>query len=153
MKIGIFDFDLEKDGNTIAKLFRSLLKKRRDKSNTFILFVDDEEFPVVENLHQSGWAVERVTDIKNIDDELVKRAHIVFIDNRGVGKILSENDAGIGLARLIKEAYGNKKWVILYSGHTVPVSKKLRVFDDYLEKDADTYQFELKIREGLNKIG
>lgn len=152
MRYKDIEFDIEKDGTSLIRVIKSLFRKKRDKSNTFILFIDDDEFPIVDYLHKGGWAVERVEDISSIDEDVVKRAQIIFIDNKGVGKILAKSGEGIGLAKLIKKTYGEGKRVILYSGHLMSVVEDLKVVDNYLEKDADTYQFELKIKEELGKL-
>jgi hypothetical protein len=139
----------------LIDLFKNILpflKKKRDKSNSFILFVDDDKFPVVDNLGKAGWFVERVKDVTNIDDEKVKRADIIFIDNKGVGKNIAEKKCGLGLAALIKKSYGKSKRVILYSGYHISLGPDLEIIDGYLDKDIDTFQFELKIRDELKLL-
>jgi hypothetical protein len=128
-------------------------KKKLDKSNTNILFVDDENFPVVEKLQKAGWSVKKVKDIMNIQDDDVQRAHIIFVDYKGVGKYLSENDQGIGIIKAIKTSYGNSKRVILYSGHNrFNLGLDLRVADNILSKNSDVYEFITIIEAEIKKI-
>jgi len=128
-------------------------KKRLDKSNTNILFVDDENFPVVEKLQKAGWSVKKVKDIMNIQDDDVQRAHIIFVDYKGVGKHLSENDQGIGIIKAIKISYGSSKRVILYSGHNrFNLGLDLRIADNILSKNSDVYEFITIIEAEIKKI-
>jgi hypothetical protein len=143
-----------KDIKDIFQLIKMLFKRKSkfNKSNSYIVFIDDEDFPVVDNLRQSGWSVEKLDDVFNIECEQVKRAQIIFIDNKGVGKVLSESDEGIGIAKLIKKFYGYNKRVILYSGHSVLLGEYLNIIDNQLPKNSDTYEFEQMIHSELEKL-
>lgn len=127
--------------------------KKYSKANTRILFVDDEEFPIIENLREAGWAVEKIDDLQNIDDDRVVRAQIVFVDYKGVGKGLSEKDEGIGVIRALKSKYRKSKRIILYSGHNrFTLGHDLKTADNYLPKNSDTYEFIEMIEVEIKKL-
>lgn len=84
-----------------------------------ILFVDDDPgFNIVKILKESGWAnTSTMKDLKSIDISQVKHAHVLFIDNHGVGKLLNCESEGLDLVKMIKEKYPEKV-VVIYSGDT-----------------------------------
>lgn len=128
-------------------------KKKITKSNAFILFVDDENFPIVSTLASSGWNVKKVEDITNLQDENIKRAHIIFVDYKGVGKTLSPNDEGLGIIKAIKDTYKEKKRVLLYSAHSsFSLGKHLDWFDGQISKNSQAYEFINKIESELSKL-
>lgn len=114
------------------------------KAGIRVLFVDDEVFKVVNILKASGWMnISRVKDVKSLDEEKVRHAHIFFIDIQGVGKELGFNDEGLGLALALQEKYPKKKCVIysaVSSGDRF--NKALNRADEILPKNADPYQFQ-----------
>ncbi len=128
-------------------------KKRLDKVSANILFIDDSDCPVVENLTKAGWSVKKIDDIVNVQDEEIKRADIVFVDYKGVGIDLSEEEQGISVIKAIKKAYGDSKRVILYSayGH-FKLSMNMRVADNQMSKNSDTFEFISMIESELEKI-
>jgi len=129
------------------------LKKTIKKEEAFILFIDDEIFPVIESLKSAGWNVGRLSDLTNFQDEFVKRAHVIFVDYKGVGTKLASNDEGLGVIKGLKEHYGNKKRVILYSAHTgFSLGKHLDWADGQFAKNSQVYEFISKIEEELEKI-
>lgn len=123
------------------------------KNNAFILFVDNEHFPVVDNLIAAGWAVKRVRDIKNPQDDDVKRASIIFVDYKGVGRSLSEEDEGVGVIKILKELYKKSKRIILYSAYgRFTLGPHLNVADNQMSKESNTYEFIEMIESELRKI-
>lgn len=129
------------------------LKKKITKTEVNILFVDDQEFPVVDNLTTSGWNAKRVEDITNIESDDIKRAHIIFVDYKGVGKILAESEEGIGLIRALMEKYKNSKRIILYSGHgNFSLGKHLQVAHNQMAKNSDSYEFITMIESELKRL-
>ena len=131
----------------------SLWRKKIDRIDAKILFIDDEDFPIVNNLQSAGWSVERIKDAKNLQDDAISKAHIIFVDFKGVGRYLSKNDEGIGLIRAIKEAYGKRKRVILYSGYgRFNLRMNTQAADNQLSKNSDTYEFISMIESELKKI-
>lgn len=121
------------------------------KSCTHILFIDDQVFPVYKTLKSSGWThTSLIKDIKSLDDPEILNNDIFFIDIRGVGKKLF-NDEGLGIAKALKNKYPDKK-VIIYSAETMGnrFDEAFRIADDFLQKNADYYDF-LEIVENLAK--
>jgi DNA-binding NtrC family response regulator len=129
-----------------------VLSQTELKDKTYILFVDDEQFDYIERIRAAGWNAHQVTDIENLDDEHLKRTHIVFLDYVGVGKKLAPNQQGIGLLKAIKQKYP-QKIVIFYSGHAgFTLGHEFRAADDWMPKNADPYVFLQKIEENAQKV-
>ncbi len=121
-----------------------------NKSNVLILFIDDEEFPIVENLRRAGWHTRRIKDITNIDSSDIIAAQIIFIDYKGVGRVLSKQEQGIGLIKEIKRKYGSQKRVILYSAYKIPIDVDLeKIVDRKLPKNSNMYEFQAMIDEEI----
>lgn len=121
------------------------------KARTHILFIDDQAFPVYKTLKSSGWThTTLIKDIKSLDDPEIINNDIFFIDIRGVGKKLF-NDEGLGIAKALKNKYPYKK-VIIYSAETMGnrFDEAFRIADDFLQKNADFYDF-LEIVEKFAK--
>ena len=149
--INIFNFE------NLSFSFRDFFRKRNnfDKSNTRILFVDDDvdDFPVIQNLKDAGWSVDGVNDIQNVEDDMVKRSQVIFVDYKGVGQTLSEREQGIGLIKLLKETYKDKKRVGLYSGHNrFSLGHNIDAADFKLPKNADTREFIELIQREIKKL-
>ncbi len=124
-----------------------------DKTTISILFIDDEKFPIVDNLHHAGWNTKRITDVKNLQDPQIIQAQIIFVDYEGVGNFLFPKEKGIGIVRALKETYFNTKRVILYSGHNIfPVDAEFEVADARLSKNSDLYEFIRIIESEIKKI-
>lgn len=145
----LFKFDFALNGFSFSNIF----KKKVTKENANILFIDDEVFPVVENLQKAGWSVKRVKDIKNPQDEDVKRADIIFVDYKGVGKTLAGDEEGIGIIKLLKETYKTTKRVVLYSGYSrFSLGEHLNIADSQISKESNTYEFINMIEAELKKL-
>ncbi len=141
------------DLKSLVDSFLSIFKKKYDKHNVIILFIDDEDFAIVSNLKKAGWSVERIKDLKNIEDDIVKRSQIIFVDHKGVGKTLSEKEEGIGMIKALKKAYGDSKRVILYSGYShFNLDHDIKAADNYLSKNSNTYEFIEMIKQEIKKI-
>lgn len=128
-----------------------------NKANIRLLFVDDENMPVVENLKKLGWSVEKVKDVRNLDEDVVQRSHVIFVDFKGVGRNLSSRDQGAALISALKEKYGNKKRVILYSAdYTIPsnlaLTGKIDCADAKIRKNANPIEFLNIITEQMKKL-
>lgn len=115
------------------------------KNNTKILFIDDEiRFKVVKILQKAGWLhTKLIKDAHNLDQLEIKEAKIIFVDIQGVGIDLNFKEEGLGLASALKNKYPDKK-IIIYSAEQKGdrFHKALREVDDFLQKDADPYQFQ-----------
>lgn len=132
-------------------------RKRFSKENVNILFIDDLDMPVVENLKRAGYRVKKVRDVKDIDDAEVKNAQIIFSDFDGVGRSISTHHQGAGLVKEIKTKYGSSKYVVLYTAQpTLPSDTIMRSLfdaaDARLRKDSDTTDFTEQIRIALNQL-
>lgn len=113
------------------------------KSLTNILFVDDDEFRVVDILRTHGWEnTETISDIDNLDEPRVRNAHIIFVDIRGVGISLGFEDEGLGLVAALKRKYPEKR-VVVYSAESDGdrFNENLVKADERLRKNADPIQF------------
>jgi hypothetical protein len=132
-------------------------KWRFRQDNIQILFIDDTEMPVVQNLKKTGWIVEKIKDVKNLDDAIVKRSHIIFVDFKGVGRNISPQHEGIGLAIQLKKKYQKKKRIILYSANSSFSADSILKSDfDYIDnrilKNADTTEFVDMINSEMKKL-
>jgi len=129
---------------------------KNSKPNTNIatfLIINKFQGSGVENLQKAGWAVRKINDIINIQDENIKRADIIFVDYKGVGDKLSEKEQGISVIRAIKNAYRDKKRVILYSAYgRFKLSVDIRVADNQMSKNSETSEFISMIESELSKI-
>lgn len=151
VKISIF----EKIEIPIVSSFISRI--RFNKSNVRILFIDDEIMPIVENLRKAGWSVEKTKDIKNIDDDAVRRARIIFVDYKGVGRNISPQYEGVGLIKNLKDTYKKTKRVILYSANDnfpkeIVLNPIFQAADNRLPKNADTIEFLDMINMEIKKL-
>jgi len=116
----------------------------RCKDRTRILFIDDDlKFKVVSILKAAGWNhTKAVKDIKALDIEDAREAHIFFVDIQGVGKAMGFDDQGLGLAYALKTKYPHKKVVIYSSDQNGDrFHKAFNVVDYQLYKNAEPYEF------------
>lgn len=115
------------------------------KPRSKILFIDDDKnFNVVKILKESGWRhTKSIPDIKNIDIQIVKDSHILFVDINGVGKMLDLQYEGLDLSLMIKQRYPEKK-VVIYSANrtTNAFHQAWDICDFKLEKNALPNQFQ-----------
>jgi len=133
------------------------MRKKYTESDVNILFIDDLDMPVVENLRKGGYKVKKVRDIKNIQDAEVKNAQIIFVDFDGVGRVVSPQHQGAGLVKELKANYGDRKYVVLYTAQsTMSTDTTMRdlfdAADDRLRKDSDVTDFIEIIRQALKKL-
>ena len=112
------------------------------KSKTRVLFIDDNDFPVVKNLKKAGWITDLINDVYDIDDASIVASHILFVDINGVAKSLSDEE-GVGLVKALKKKYGKTKKVIIYSSDEEGnrFNEAFRVADDFLPKQSDYFEF------------
>lgn len=122
------------------------------KESIRILFIEDGKFKQINNLKSVGWSVSQIKDIKNLDSVEVRDANIIFVDYKGVGGKLSDEE-GVGIVRALKDRYGKQKWVIFYSAHPVHLNIiSGNNADAYLAKNSTLIEFEQKIIEGIKNI-
>lgn len=133
-------------------------KEKLTKDTVRILFVDDQYFPIVDSLEKAGYKVKRKKDVRNVDDADVKDCHIIFVDYDGVGKNFSETHQGAALAKAVKDKYGTRKFVVLYTDQaSIPAETSMNnlfmAADAHMRKSgSDTSDFIAKIDDGLSRI-
>lgn len=113
------------------------------KRATRVLFVDDESFEDrLQPIRESGWMCSQIPDIKNLDDEHIQNAQIIFMDYKGVGGNLTPSEEGIGLCKALRKKYPKKK-IIFYSGYAghIPGDEVFSFVDGWIAKHADTYEY------------
>ncbi len=151
MPFNLFNFNLTVNEINLNPF--NLFRKKLTKETAFILFIDDEHFPIIDNLSKSGWNTKRIKDVKDIKDIDIKRANIIFVDYKGVGKFLAPNEEGIGIIKHLKETYGKSKRVIFYSGYgRFSLGDHLKLADNQMSKESDTYEFIHMIESELKKL-
>ncbi|MFW5804055.1 MAG: hypothetical protein ACOCWG_02370 [bacterium] len=114
-----------------------------------ILFIDDNDFRVVDILKTSGWQnTKLMNDIESLDQKDIRDAHILFVDIQGVGKKLGFKDEGLGIITALKSKYPNKK-VVVYSAESTGnrFHRGLSVADERLSKNADPYEFQVIVEK------
>lgn len=125
------------------------------KDSIRILFIDDNKFPIIENLKSAGYIVDWIKDIKSIEDSKVIDAHVLFIDYKGVGKNLSQNKEGVGVCKKLKDTYKETKYIVLCTGESIPneLLKEIKsVSDDIITKSLETTDFINIIDAAIGKI-
>lgn len=72
-----------------------------------ILFIDDDrDFKTIKIIEEDGWThTSHIFDVKKLDDNDIRLAHIICLDIQGVGKELDFHKEGLGLLRALKEKY------------------------------------------------
>lgn len=123
----------------------STLKIDGIRAQTNILFIDDDkEFKIVPILKKAGWRNTSFfsnPDVKDINAEKIRKAHIIFVDIKGGGKTMYE-DEGLGLVVDLKKKYPQKK-VVIYSA--IPEHKlfheAIKLADDQISKNSQPAVF------------
>lgn len=141
------------DAKAVASIMVSI---EWQKAQTNILFIDDDkDFKIVNILKKAGWKKASLfpnPDVTDLDNKKIYESHIIFVDIKGVGRTLFE-DEGLGLAVALKKKYQDKK-VVLYSAY--PEHKTFHeawsVIDDRIEKNAQPAEFISCIETLAEKI-
>lgn len=129
-----------------AKVLAKALKIDGMRAQTNILFIDDDkEFKtIVPILKKAGWKNTSFfsdADVKDTSAEKIQKAHIIFVDIKGVGKTMYE-DEGLGLVADLKRKYPDKK-VVIYSA--IPEHKvfheAMKLADDRIPKNSQPAVF------------
>jgi DNA-binding NarL/FixJ family response regulator len=115
------------------------------RAQTNILFIDDDkDFKIVPILKKAGWKNTSFfpnADVKDTSAEKIRKAHIIFIDIKGVGKTLYE-DEGLGLVVDLKKKYPQKK-IVIYSAipeHQL-FHEAIKLADDRISKNSQPAVF------------
>ena len=139
------------NGNQIIKnISLSNLKKQ-----TEILVIDDETFPLIDDLRRNEFSITYKVDISTIKD--VEAYSIILCDIRGVGKFLKSSSEGAYLVDRIKSKYPTKI-VISYSADTTSVDaqKYLSSADNVVPKGTSIEDWvsilENSIKELVNPV-
>lgn len=110
------------------------------KAQTNILFIDDDKkYKIVSILKKAGWKNTSFfpnPDVKDINDEKIQKAHIIFVDIKGVGKTMYYKE-GLDLVVDLKRKYPGKK-VVIYSAvqeHSV-FHEAINMADDRISKNS-----------------
>jgi hypothetical protein len=133
-------------------------RKKNDltKEGVRILFIDDETVPVIKSLRSMGWTVDKINDLKNIDDSRVVDSHIIFVDYEGVGKSFDIEKQGLAVLSALKDRYGKGKKLVFYSGYSISVFPEMDKADKYLSKNSSAEEFrqviEVLVQELNSKI-
>ena len=117
-----------------------------------ILFIDDDrDFKTIKIIEEDGWThTSHIFDVKKLDDNDIRLAHIICLDIQGVGKELDFHKEGLGLLRALKEKYPYTA-IIAYSaqskGNINFFDEDLDKADRKLSKTTDPYQFILTLKD------
>lgn len=115
------------------------------RAQTNILFIDDDkDFKIVPILKKSGWKNTSFfpnADVKDTNAEKIRKAHIIFVDIKGVGRTMYE-DEGLGLVVDLKKKYPQKK-VVIYSAiseHKL-FHEAIKLADNHISKNSQPAVF------------
>ena len=110
------------------------------KAQTNILFIDDDrKFKIVSILRKAGWKNTIFfpdPDVTDINAEKIRNAHIIFVDIKGVGTKMYNNE-GLDLVVDLKKKYPEKK-VVMYSSvqeHSL-FHEAINMADDRISKNS-----------------
>ena len=117
------------NGDQILKEI-SLSKMKREVD---ILIIDDEEFPLLDDLKRHEFNIEYKNDITALKD--TEPYPVILCDIHGVGKLLGSDKEGAYLVHCIKEKYPSKI-VISYTADTMStdIQKYLHSADNVVSK-------------------
>ncbi len=117
-----------------------------------ILFIDDEEFEIVEILKKQGWEARRIEDVDNLDGADIRDNHIFFVDISGVGKKLNYSKEGLSIISEIKRKFPEKK-VIAYSSLTQDAFDiDIKSADERISKNSGTREFQRVLEEKAQEL-
>ncbi len=126
------------------------------RAQTNILFIDDDKkFKIVSILKKAGWKNTSFfpdPDVTDINAEKIRNAHIIFVDIKGVGTTMYDNE-GLDLVVDLKNKYPEKK-VVIYSAeqeHSV-FHKAINMADDRISKNSQPAVFVSVIETLSEKI-
>lgn len=127
---------------TILGVIYGVYKWHKNKPKN-ILFIDDEinDFAIVNTLQKNKYTIDTMEDVEDLEEEKIKKAKIIFVDFKGVGKRFGRQQ-GIDLIKALKAKYKNKKTIILFSAHSgFNLSHDLDAGDNSIAKNASTQDF------------
>lgn len=124
------------------------------RAQTHILFIDNEDFKIVNIIKQSGWInCSQIKKISDLNFDKIKKAHIIFVDIKGVGEKLFGDEAGLGVAKALKEKYPQKA-IVLYSAESNwnIFHDAISIVDERIEKNAKPIEFISLIETFADRI-
>lgn len=123
------------------------------KQDTYVLFIDDLDLKKkIKNLSDAGWKrVSQIYYAPNIDSQKIRDANIIFVDYKGIGEIGSK-EQGLAVLSALRKRYGDKKYLILYTAHDVPIEAFTSGAHNTLSKNSTIYELEQKIIEGIESL-
>ena len=126
----------------------SLSKLKRE---TDILIIDDEDFPLLDDLKRHEFNIEYKSDITTLKD--VEPYPIVLCDIHGIGKFLGSDKEGAYLVAKIKEKYPSKI-VISYTADTTSpsIQKYLHYADNVIPKGTSIEDWAALLTESVKNI-
>lgn len=135
------------NGEQILKeITLSKLKREVD-----ILIIDDEDFPLLDDLKKHEFTIEYKKDITSLKD--VEPYPIILCDIHGVGKFLGSDKEGAYLVSQIKEKYPSKIVISYTADTTTPnVQKYLHFADNVMEKGTSIEDWAQLLTESVKKI-
>lgn len=135
------------NGEQILKeITLSKLKREVD-----ILIIDDEDFPLLDDLEKHEFNIEYKQDITTLKD--VEPYPIVLCDIHGVGKFLGSDKEGAYLVSQIKEKYPSKIVISYTADTTAPsVQKYLHYADNVMSKGTSIEDWAELLTESVKKI-
>jgi len=121
------------------------------KREVDILVIDDEDFPLLDDLKKHEFSIEYKKDITSLRD--VEPYSIVLCDIHGVGKFLGSDKEGAYLVSQIKEKYPYKIVVSYTADTTGPdVQKYLHSADNVMAKGTSIEDWAELLTESVKKI-
>ena len=121
------------------------------KREVDILIIDDEDFPLLDDLKKHEFNIEYKQDITTLKD--VEPYPIVLCDIHGVGKFLGSDKEGAYLVSKIKEKYPSKIVISYTADTTAPsVQKYLHCADNVMAKGTSIEDWAELLNGSVKKI-
>lgn len=120
------------------------------KSATPILFVDDEDFAIINRLKDLEYKIDRVHDLEYVP--LVADYPIVISDISGVGKKFSSDAEGAFVLKQIQTRYPMKVVGVYSASMMNPVTAQLSQGAAVFAKDADLSEWQEKLDNMIRQV-
>jgi DNA-binding response OmpR family regulator len=144
-------FNSNNDNDQVKELSNEEFDSIKFKAR--VALIDDEEVTHVERLKNDGYNISHFPDIKNIDDFIRKRYHVVILDIQGIGKDVSPQSEGWGVLKYLKTEFPHIV-VIMFTGAEWSITKyrdQASLADDFIGKDLEFLDFKAKLDAGIRK--
>lgn len=131
------------------KVWVPYFDKKKKLSKVNILFIDDEEqdFAIIKILNDSRcyWSVESMSDLNHLENEILKKADIVFLDIQWIWKKLNLKN-WTSLVDKINEIYP-EKILTIYSSKWFPKDSIIKSWVKTIPKSSNHETFSSYIKE------